>query len=43
MHKSLNMFDAIFLYVSIKNYSENMIILYQTHHHEAIKITKAIK
>ena len=44
MHKSLSMLDAFsFLYVCIKNYGENMIILYETQYHEAIKITKALK
>ena len=44
MHKSLSMLDAFsFLYVCIKNYGENMIILNETQHHEAIKITKALK
>ena len=44
MHKSLSMLDAFsFLYVCIKNYGENMIILSETQHHAAIKITKALK
>ena len=47
MHKSLSMLDAFsFLYVCVKNYGENMIILSETQHHaaiRAIKITKALK
>ena len=44
MHKSLSMLYAFsFLYVCLKNYGENMIILHKTQHHEAIKITKALK
>ena len=39
------MLDAFSFFVCLykKNYGENMIILYETQHHEAIKIMKALK